>query len=130
MKLLERIKVDEGFRGTVYKCSLGHDTIGYGTKLPLSKKEAELLAQLRLDEKIEGLNSRLDWLNDQPKEVKEILYEMAYQMGVTKLMSFKNTLSYIQKKEYFLASEEMLDSKWALQTPNRANLLSAQMMMV
>lgn len=38
MSLIEEIKQEEGFSGTVYKCTEGFDTVGYGTKLPLTKK--------------------------------------------------------------------------------------------
>ncbi|WP_294967128.1 glycoside hydrolase family protein [Sulfurimonas sp.] len=125
--LMQRIKEAEGFSGTVYKCTQGFDTIGYGTKLPITKKGAELLIQLRLNEKIDRLHKKLDWLDEQPQTVKEILYDMAYQMGVTKIMAFKKTLAYIKDKDYTNAAKEMLDSGWANQTPKRAKRLSKMM---
>ena len=48
MSLIEDIKQEEGFKGTVYKCTEGFDTIGYGTRLPLSKEESELILEYRL----------------------------------------------------------------------------------
>ena len=45
---------------------------------------------------------------------------MVYQMGTTGVSNFKNTLTAIQSGDYKLAAVEMLDSKWAKQTPDRA----------
>ena len=127
MTLMDIIEKYEGFSGVSYKDHLGYDTIGFGTKLPISKEEAMLLAKLRLDAKIMKLHRRLHWLKDQPDEVQEILYEMAYQMGVTGLLKFKKTIAFIEDEEYFLASSEMLHSVWAEQTPERANRLAERM---
>jgi lysozyme len=52
---------------------------------------------------------------------------MAFQMGVDGLLKFKNTLELIKNGKYKEASDAMLDSLWAKQTPNRASRLSAQM---
>ena len=37
---------------------------------------------------------------------------------------FKKTIAYLQNKQFKEASVEMLDSRWADQTPNRAKELS------
>lgn len=50
----------------------------------------------------------------------DILYSMAYQMGVNGLAGFKNTLAMISAGKFDEASSGMLNSKWARQTPNRA----------
>ena len=52
--------------------------------------------------------------------VTEMIYQMLYN-GVSK---FKNTLNYMKNGQWELASIEMLDSKWAIQTPDRATKLS------
>ena len=59
-----------------------------------------------------------------PVEAKDVLYEMCYQMGVSGVSKFKKTLLYLENKEFRMASKEMLDSRWARQTPNRAKKLS------
>lgn len=50
----------------------------------------------------------------------DVLYSMAYQMGVTGLAGFKNTLAMISNGKFDDAANGMLNSKWAKQTPNRA----------
>ena len=126
MSLIESIKEHEGFRGYAYKDSLGYDTIGYGTKLPLTKEEAELILKHRLNAFTKEVNEKLEWL-DIPPDKMEILYEMAYQMGVSGLLKFRNMLSALNEKDYKTAAKEMLDSRWARQTPNRASELAARM---
>lgn len=50
----------------------------------------------------------------------DVLYSMAYQMGVNGLAGFKNTLAMISNGKFDDAANGMLNSKWAKQTPNRA----------
>ena len=40
---------------------------------------------------------------------------MAYNMGVPRLLGFKNTLAFMQKTDFINASKEMLNSKWHYQ---------------
>lgn len=126
MSYVEDIKNEEGFKGVVYKCTEGFDTIGYGTKLPLTKEEATLLLEYRLGKLKSELNSSLYAL-EAPAEVWDILYNMAYQLGVPGLLKFGKFIKALQNKDYSQASIEMLDSKWASQTPNRAKRLSDRM---
>ena len=59
-----------------------------------------------------------------PQEIKDVVMEMCYQLGVTGVSKFKKTIAYLQNKQWEEASIEMLDSLWARQTPNRAKELS------
>ena len=52
------------------------------------------------------------------------MVEMCYQLGVSGFSKFKKTIDHLENKRYGKASAEMLDSKWARQTPNRALELS------
>ena len=124
--LIDDIKQEEGFKGTVYKCTEGFDTIGYGTRLPLSEKEAEMILEHRLNILKGNLSSSLDML-DIDKKAWDILYNMVYQMGVKGVLNFKNMIKALENKDYKKAGDEMLDSKWAKQTPARANRLSKAM---
>ena len=49
---------------------------------------------------------------------------MVYQMGYNGVSKFKETLRLINNENYYEASDEMLDSNWAHQTPERALKLS------
>ena len=124
--LIDDIKQEEGFKGIVYKCTEGFDTIGYGTRLPLSEKEAEMILEYRLNILKSNLSSSL-YMLDIDKKAWDILYNMVYQMGVKGVLNFKNMIKALEAKDYKRAGDEMLDSKWAKQTPARANRLSKAM---
>jgi len=141
--IINKIKSEEGFRGRVYKCSEGHDTVGYGTKLPLTKEElqiikdireydvlpqdgkkiypseAEALLRHRLYPMLERLNEH-KWFRYTEDEVRVVLCDMAYQLGWNGLCKFKKMLKAIVNGDYDRAANELLDSKYANQTPNRA----------
>jgi len=50
---------------------------------------------------------------------------MIYQIGFSGVKKFRKTIQYIKDDNFLMASEEMLDSKWAKSdSPNRAKELS------
>ena len=126
MSLIEDIKTEEGFDGMPYTCSEGFLTCGYGTRLPLSEKEAEMILEYRLNILKGNLSGSL-YMLDIDKKAWDILYNMMYQMGVKGVLNFKNMIKALEAKDYKRAGDEMLDSKWAKQTPARANRLSKAM---
>lgn len=126
MSLIEDIKQEEGFSGMVYRCTEGFDTIGYGTKMPITKEEAELILNHRLNQTKAQLTSYLYDL-DIKQEAWDILFNMAYQLGVKGVLNFKNMIKALKDNDYKEASIQMLDSLWAKQTPNRAKRLSDRM---
>jgi lysozyme len=126
MNLISDIKREEGFVGTVYKDSLGFDTVGYGTKMPIDEEEAELLLIHRLNKLKSELQARFDRVILY-EEAWQVLYAMAYQLGVNGVMKFKNMVSALRAQDYNKAADEMLDSLWAKQTPARAKRLSIVM---
>ena len=98
-------------------------TFGYGFTF-ITEEEAEKVLELRLQKRKKALFYKLPWLLNKPKEVINIVTEMAYQIGVRGLLKFKNTLNLIKEDKYKEAAIEMLDSRWAKQTPDRAKELS------
>ena len=126
-ELLNRIKEHEGFRSRVYKCTEGYDTIGYGFAIK-DLYLSEGISELILKEKVTNLRLRMgkkiSWFDEAPREVREVLLEMAYQMGVSGVSKFKKALHAMQMFQWKIAADELLDSRWAKQTPNRAKELS------
>jgi lysozyme len=125
--LLNAVKLSEGFRERVYKDTLGIDTIGYGfaiKDLVLDEDLAEIILRRKLDKLIDNADKKFKFLKDMPTEVQDVIYEMCYQLGITGVSKFKKTLAYLENYEFKMASVEMLDSRWATQTPNRAKKLS------
>ena len=127
MALLERIEHHEGFRSKVYKCTEGYDTIGYGfaiKDLELDEDIAEMILMRKLDNLMNRIQKKFYWWRSAEDEVKNVVVEMCYQLGLSGFSKFKKTIDHLENKRYGKASAEMLDSKWAKQTPNRAIELS------
>ena len=126
MACMPQIREHEGFRGMPYDDSLGKPTIGVGTLLPLTEDEAMLVAFCRAcdaySELRYAMRSKLgvEISHGFPPDVEKALLEMAFQLGVPRLTGFKKMLAAIRNKEWDKAAAEALDSKWARQTPVRA----------
>ena len=127
MSLLKSIKKNEGYKAMVYKDSLGIDTIGYGFAIKDLELDEDICEEI-LVRKLKNLKDRVEnkfsWYKYMPSHIKDVVLEMCYQLGVGGYSKFKKTISYLQNKQFKDASEEMLDSLWAKQTPNRAKALS------
>ena len=130
--LKEMIAKHEGYEPRVYKCSNGFDTIGYGFAIKDLFMDEEI-ANLILDKKIREILSRISadeegwdtWFWEKPQGIKEVLVNMIYQIGFSGVRKFRKTIQYMKDDNFLLASEEMLDSKWAKSdSPNRAKELS------
>jgi lysozyme len=57
----------------------------------------------------------------------DVLLNMAFNLGVGGLMSFKNTLNFVVEGDFEAAARGMLASKWAGQVKGRATELAEQM---
>ena len=128
MALIDDIKKHEGFSSVVYKCTAGYDTIGYGKRIKYLQVTEEQATEW-LEEDLENLkytlSGKYDWFLPAPHEVRDVVMNMNYQLGVSAFSKFKKTIKYIANKDYKMASVEMLDSKWARDdTPRRAKELS------
>ena len=129
--LKEQIAKHEGYEPKVYKCTNGYDTIGYGFAIKDLYMDKEV-ADLILDQKINKLLKRIsadedwgDWFLEKPQAIQEVLINMIYQIGFSGVKRFRKTIQYIKDDNFLMASEEMLDSKWAKSdSPNMAKELS------
>lgn len=126
-KLEEQLIVDEGFRTKPYKDTVGKITIGYGRNLDdvgISQAEAYFMLQNDIKKVINQLYAKLPFFKDLTDGRQNALANMAFNLGIDKLMEFKNTLSLIEQKRYTEASTAVLDSKWATQVGERAKRIS------
>ena len=134
--LKARIKKHEGFVNKIYKDSLGFATIGYGHLVTKSDTyeegveytEEELSKVFDQDFIIAGHGAETLMKNNEVYEIEHeakcVLIEMVFQLGIGGVSKFKNMWKALGEGDYQTASEEMLDSRWAKQTPKRATDLS------
>ncbi len=120
--VLDKIKKEEGFRADMYQCCEGFNTIGIGFNLDAIKmpeEVADLWLTLIVNE-LSGKMMRYEWFKMLSNARKICIIDMTYQLGINGVLNFKNMISAIEQANFALASFEMLDSRWAKQTPNRA----------
>ena len=137
IRLKEEIISDEGSVLKVYKDHLGYRTVGVGHLILPSDEEWGVgvgtpITQTRADELLfYDLANVLKECEDHfhqnwsiwPEEVKLIIANMAFNLGITKLKKFQLMLTAINKEDYKTAAKEGLDSRWAKQVYNRSKRL-------
>ena len=131
-KLKDRIKKNEGYSDKPYKDQLGFYTIGYG-HLIKEKENNYYIKKYNKDHFKKLFEADFKKAQDQYQKnflkkyhtisEKELLIEMLFQLGAKGVSKFKKMLYFLNKKQKFMASLEMLDSLWYLQTPERVKNL-------
>lgn len=124
------VRRDEGFRSKPYKDTRGVLTIGYGRNLDhvgISRMEAEELLDNDIVGAIGALTSKLPWFTALDPVRQRVLVNMTVQLGIGGVLGFRKMLDACRTRDYELAAIEMLDSKWATQTPHRAERLARWM---
>ena len=149
-QVYKEISSDEGKILHAYLCSESHKTVGIGHKVLATDAEAalpihgthddvpdeECISEARCYElfqedvqiAINGCEQIYDNWEELPQEVQHILVNMCFQLGQGGLSKFKNLKVAIEDYQWQRASEEMMDSRWAGQTPERAERLRTRML--
>ena len=136
-RLLKSVRDHEGYRNKVYLDTLNKRTVGVGHLCVEDfweddkEYDEEFLMEILekdLENAISGAEELLKGCN-LPSLANEIVVEMVFQLGKTGVSKFHNFLSALRDDppQWLTASEEMLDSRWAKQTPNRAKKMSELM---
>ena len=133
-ELTRQLRGDEAVKPCAYKDHLGYLTIGVGRLIDdrkpgsgLRPDEISYLLNNDIDDRINQLGRRLPWFYDLDPARQGVLLNMSFQMGVDGLLGFKNTIKLVERGDYAEAADNMLLSKWAEQTPNRARRMAEQM---
>ena len=136
-KLKKQIIANEGVRKTAYKDTLNNWTIGVGhlIRLPdeeylldkeLTDMEVDQILTTDLNQAIDDARKFID-ADSINEEAFHVVVDMAFNLGLPKLMRFQNFQAALKENNYVKASFEMLDSLWAKQLPNRSKRLAKQM---
>lgn len=131
-RLEERLRIDEGYRKFVYKCTAGKWTIGVGRNISaggMGLSDDEVLYLLRNDIKrvYKELEDNLPWFSELDDVRQEILINMCFNLGINRFLKFRKMLASIELEKWSLAKEHMLDSRWAEQVKGRAIRLANAM---
>jgi len=128
--LVNQLKRHEGFRPHVYLCTAGKQTVGYGRNLDdtgLSESEAAVLLVNDVNRAKQVLLSRVPVYAELSPARQNVLINMTVNMGVIRLLGFKQMLNALWAGNFEQAADEMLSSKWAKQVGGRADELAQQM---
>lgn len=121
-QLEKELKRDEDLRLKPYRDSVGKLTIGVGRNLDDNGiREDEAINMLRND--IQQSRQELapyHWYRMLDSRRKDVLINMHFNLGLPRLLTFKNMIAAIECGDYATAADEMLDSKWANQVGERA----------
>ena len=126
-QLRQDIIAEEGLELKPYVCTAGKTSIGVGRNLE-DRGISTATAMQMLDEDIDiclaELELHINNFNQHPVEVQETLIDLCFNMGISRLLRFKKTLSYIDEGlttgNYTKAAVELLNSNYAEQLPARA----------
>ncbi len=132
MTLEDLLMREEGFVPYAYRDSLGYWTIGYGKLIDkqgggITEDEGLYLLRNEVERQFKALRNSIPWIEQLDETRKTVLQAMAFQLGVAGLLSFKKTLAAVQTGDYAMAAKGMRGSKWAQQTPGRAERMAKAM---
>lgn len=141
---------DEGEELKVYRCTANKRSIGVGRNLDdvgISKAESAALGitlasvlkngitrtQSRallandIDACERQLDAKLPWWRGLSDVRQRVLLNMCFNLGITGLLGFKNTLAKMQRGDFAAAAAGMRASLWARQVGARAERLATMM---
>ena len=86
----------------------------------ISQALSEKLFQHSLDTSWDDAKAFLPGLDRQPQEVQNVVHNMSFNLGLTKLRKFKSFRKALVAGKYEQAANEMVDSEWYTQVGDRA----------
>lgn len=139
IKLQDEISKDEGMKFETYRCSLGHLTGGIGhlitewdeeiysgpvgTAIPTQQVNDWFAKDIETT--IKDCNLLFSQFNNLPDDIQHVLANMCFQLGRPRLSKFKNMIAAVEDLDWHTMADEMENSRWFKQTPNRAKRLIA-----
>lgn len=119
-----RLVLEEGLELKPYKCTANKTTIGVGRNIEdrgISHETAMQMLDEDIDIMVNELRQNLSWFDKQNDAIKGVLIDLCFNMGISRLLMFVQTLKLIEQGQYAMAADELLDSKYASMLPARSN---------
>ena len=139
-KLREELAEDEGCKFEIYLDHLGLPTFGIGHLVkendpehgqpvgtPVDEERVRRVFSLDIAVTIEDCRSLYDDFDDLPEEAQLIIANMMFNMGRPRLSKFVGMKREVDARRFDAAADEMVDSRWHDQVPNRAKRLVKRM---
>jgi lysozyme len=103
-------------RFMMYKDKKDIWTIGWGRNIQergLSREEADFLLANDIQSATDDLNETLPWTSQLDWPRRSVLINMVFQMGIDRVLGFKEALNALEIGDWRSAHDALLDSKWA-----------------
>ena len=139
-QLREALEIDEGNVKSVYLCSEKKLTVGIGhlcregepeydmeVGTPVSEERVAELFAKDISWTITDCHKLLPGFNDMPETVQLIVANMTYNMGLNRMRKFVKFLAAVEAGDMNEAAEQMYDSRWRRQVPERSGRLIERM---
>jgi lysozyme len=139
-KLREELAEDEGCKFEIYLDHLGLPTFGIGHLVkeddpehgqpvgtPVDEERVRQVFTLDIAVTIEDCRSLYDDFDELPEEAQLIIANMMFNMGRPRLSKFVGMKREVDARRFDAAADEMVDSRWHDQVPNRAKRLVKRM---
>jgi|TARA_R110000744_G_scaffold22167_1_gene57029 lysozyme len=139
-QLREELIADEGCVYAVYLDHLGLKTVGVGHLCRETDPEyaMEVGAPVSEERVLELFGRDMAWtfkdchkllpeFSDLPEEVRLICANMMFNLGANRMGGFKKFLAAVEREDWGSAADEMVDSKWHRQVPERSGRLIQRM---
>ena len=131
---------DEGCKYEVYLDHLGYPTFGIGHLIIDDDPECGTTVgtEVSSDRVAEAFDSDIETVlsdcerlyedfGDLPEEAQLIVANMMFNMGYTRLSKFKGMKRGVDARDWEVAADEMVDSRWYTQVTRRADRLVVRM---
>ena len=135
-QLKETLKVDEGAVYEIYNDHLGYPTFGIGHLVlegeaehgqpvgtPVSEERVDECFEKDVEYVLNDCKILHEDFDNYPEEVKQIIANMMFNMGRTRLTKFRKHNAALQEGDWKTAAIEGRDSRWYKQVTNRAERL-------
>ena len=139
-QLRKELEVDEGVKYEIYNDHLGYPTFGIGHLVrdtdpengepvgtPVSEDRVIEAFNQDVETVLSDCNILYDDFDDLPEEAQLIIANMMFNLGRPRLSKFKGMKAGVDSRDWKKAADEMIDSAWYRQVPNRAGRLVTRM---
>ena len=139
-ELRQELAEDEGCKYEIYLDHLGLETFGIGHLVTKEDKEygkevGTVIEQERVQQvfnldmavTIDDCMTLYPDFDSLPDECQKIVANMMFNMGRPRLSKFKGMKAGVDARDWNEAADQMVDSRWYTQVPNRARRLVSRM---
>jgi lysozyme len=139
-KLRADLELDEGVKHEIYLDHLGLPTFGIGHLIrdedpeygedvgtPVTDNRVAEAFEQDIQITIDDCEKLYPDFYELPEEAQLIIANMCFNLGYPRLSAFKGMKRGVDARDWNAAADEMVDSRWYRQVPNRADRLVERM---